>query len=85
LCPDLHYALSLWRARGERVADRAQNVQDQRTRDHIIAKFKAAKTMLLCATDVAQRGLDVKGVSHVINYDLPDRIDDCAFRAAQCC
>ena len=29
----------------------------------MIAKFKAAKTMLLCATDVAQRGLDVKGVS----------------------
>jgi superfamily II DNA/RNA helicase len=33
--------------------------------------FKAGKFQLLVATDVAARGLDIKGVSHVINYNMP--------------
>ncbi len=43
--------------------------QDQR--DRVMKKFRAKKTDLLVATDVAARGLDVKHVSHVINFDVP--------------
>ncbi|MBI1809198.1 MAG: DEAD/DEAH box helicase [Gemmatimonadetes bacterium] len=43
--------------------------QDQR--DRVMKKFRAKKTDLLVATDVAARGLDVKHVTHVVNYDVP--------------
>ena len=43
--------------------------QDQR--DRVMTKFRAKKTDLLIATDVAARGLDVKHVSHVFNFDVP--------------
>jgi superfamily II DNA/RNA helicase len=34
-------------------------------------KFKAKKTRVLVATDIASRGIDVHKISHVINYDIP--------------
>ncbi|MFN9422608.1 DEAD/DEAH box helicase [Gemmatimonas sp.] len=43
--------------------------QDQR--DRVMQKFRAKKVDLLIATDVAARGLDVKHVSHVVNFDVP--------------
>lgn len=43
--------------------------QDQR--DRVMQKFRNRKTDLLVATDVAARGLDVKHVSHVVNFDVP--------------
>jgi ATP-dependent RNA helicase DeaD len=43
----------------------------QRQRDVVMHRFRAAKTDLLIATDVAARGLDIEHLSHVVNYDLP--------------
>lgn len=43
----------------------------QRQRDAVMNRVRAAKTDLLIATDVAARGLDIEHVSHVVNYDLP--------------
>ncbi len=43
--------------------------QDQR--DRVMKRFRAKKTDLLIATDVAARGLDVEHVSHVVNFDVP--------------
>jgi ATP-dependent RNA helicase DeaD len=43
----------------------------QRQRDMVMNRFRAAKTDLLIATDVAARGLDIEHLSHVVNYDLP--------------
>jgi ATP-dependent RNA helicase DeaD len=43
----------------------------QRQRDAVMNRFRAAKADLLIATDVAARGLDIEQLSHVINYDLP--------------
>jgi ATP-dependent RNA helicase DeaD len=40
-------------------------------RDRVMQAFRAGRTELLVATDVAARGLDIPQVSHVINYDLP--------------
>ena len=44
---------------------------EQRQREEVIRSFKADKIEVLVATDVAARGLDVDGVSHVFNYQLP--------------
>jgi ATP-dependent RNA helicase DeaD len=49
-------------------------------REKIMAGFRAAKIRCLIATDVASRGIDVAGVSHVINYDLPTEIDNYVHR-----
>src|SRR5687768_10686977 len=43
----------------------------QRQRDAVMNRLRAAKTDLLIATDVAARGLDITHLSHVVNYDLP--------------
>jgi ATP-dependent RNA helicase DeaD len=47
----------------------------QRQRDAVMARFRAAKADLLIATDVAARGLDIRQLSHVVNYDLPASAD----------
>lgn len=47
----------------------------QRERKRAIENFKAGHAKVLLATDVAARGLDISGVTHVINYDLPESYD----------
>lgn len=57
----------------------AMGIHGDRTqfqRDLIINKFKNGTTNILVATDVAARGLDVDGVTHVINYDYPNTSED---------
>ena len=44
----------------------------QGARDGVMIAFKGGREKLLVATDIAARGLDISGVSHVINYDLPN-------------
>ena len=44
----------------------------QSKRERIVKQLKAGKLEVLVASDLAARGLDVGGISHVINYDLPD-------------
>ncbi len=46
--------------------------KSQPQRERALDEFKRAKTPILIATDVAARGIDIPGVSHVINYELPN-------------
>jgi len=43
----------------------------QSQRDEVVNSFRNGKLKLLIATDVAARGLDIQGITHIINYDLP--------------
>jgi superfamily II DNA/RNA helicase len=43
----------------------------QKEREEILQEFKASSNLILIATDVASRGLDVKDITVVINYDMP--------------
>jgi ATP-dependent RNA helicase RhlE len=45
--------------------------KSQSARERALEDFKSGKIKVLVATDIAARGIDVQGVSHVINYDLP--------------
>ncbi len=47
----------------------------QQQRDAVMNRFRQKTIQLLIATDVAARGIDVKEISHVINYELPDDIE----------
>jgi ATP-dependent RNA helicase RhlB len=52
----------------------------QKKRLRILADFKEGKLPVLVATDVASRGIHVEGVTHVINYDLPQDAEDYVHR-----
>jgi ATP-dependent RNA helicase DeaD len=52
----------------------------QSQRDRIMADFRAARVVILVATDVVGRGIDVTGISHIINYDLPEDIENYVHR-----
>nr|WP_298930080.1 DEAD/DEAH box helicase [uncultured Erythrobacter sp.] len=53
---------------------------DQSTRQKELERFKSGDINILVASDVAARGLDIKGVSHVFNYDTPWHPDDYVHR-----
>ena len=48
----------------------------QKTRDKVLNKFKNGNIRILVATDVAARGLDIEDVGFIINYDVPQNLDD---------
>merc|ERR1719160_1774337 len=50
--------------------------KDQREREMVLADFKSGRRPVMIATDVAARGIDVKDVKAVINYDFPGNIED---------
>jgi superfamily II DNA/RNA helicase len=56
---------------------------DQSSRNAELQKFKDGVFNILCASDVAARGLDVKGVSHVFNFDTPWHPDDYVHRVGR--
>lgn len=55
----------------------------QRKRDRVMQQFREGKIRLLIATDIAGRGLDVSGISHIINYDIPEFCDDYVHRVGR--
>src|SRR5438105_7940886 len=62
----------------EATAMHSDKSQIERTR--ALDDFKSGKIRVLVATDIAQRGLDVSGISHVINYDVPQEPEDYVHR-----
>ena len=52
----------------------------QRKRDSVMKQVRAGEVKLLIATDVVGRGIDVSGISHIINYDVPEYCDDYVHR-----
>jgi len=55
----------------------------QGARDRAMGRFREAKLKILVATDVVGRGIDVSGVSHIINYDIPEFCDDYVHRVGR--
>ncbi len=47
----------------------------QQQRDKVMGRFRSKNLQLLIATDVAARGIDVDGITHVINFELPDDME----------
>ncbi|WP_461240718.1 DEAD/DEAH box helicase [Paucilactobacillus sp. N302-9] len=66
-------------ARGYNAAGIHGDLTQQR-RSQIMRRFKAGKLDILVATDVAARGLDISGVTHVYNYDIPQDPDSYVHR-----
>ncbi len=61
-------------------SNRIHGDRSQSQREAALRAFKAGKTRVLVATDVAARGIDIDSVSHVINYDIPEAPEDYVHR-----
>ena len=57
------------------VADAIHGGKTQGQRQRALARFKRSDATILVATDVAARGIDVQGITHVINFELPDDVE----------
>lgn len=55
----------------------------QQQRDRVMDRFRKKNLQLLVATDVAARGIDVDDITHVINYNLPDEIENYTHRSGR--
>jgi superfamily II DNA/RNA helicase len=54
------------------AAEAIHGNKSQNQRERVLNAFRAGKLKTLVATDIAARGIDVTGISHVVNYDLPN-------------
>ncbi|MGX7741361.1 DEAD/DEAH box helicase [Rhodopseudomonas parapalustris] len=59
-------------ARAGITADAIHGNKSQNYRERVLAAFRTGELRTLVATDIAARGIDVDGVSHVVNFDLPN-------------
>jgi len=63
----------------EKRGIKAESIHGGRTqavREQILSDFKSGKIKFLVATGIAARGLDIGDLARVVNYDLPDQVDD---------
>ena len=61
-------------------ADSIHGDKKQHQRQRALTSFKNNYVNILVATDVAARGLDIKGITHVVNYTMPQTYDDYVHR-----
>lgn len=64
-------------------ADALHGDLSQAQRDHVMKRYRSRSLNMLVATDVAARGIDVNDVTHVINYNLPDEIENYTHRSGR--
>ncbi len=57
--------------------------RSQRQRERALSGFRQGRHRILVATDIVSRGIDVTGISHVINYDVPEYPEDYVHRAGR--
>ena len=72
-----------WLIRDGYNADALHGELSQQQRDLTMQKFRQHRTQLLVATDVAARGLDVDDLTHVINYVMPDDVENYTHRSGR--
>ena len=89
------YGIVFCRTRQETQEVASQLIQDgysaealhgdlsQLQRDYVMEKFRSRGVQMLIATDVAARGLDVTDLTHIINYNLPDDIENYTHRSGR--
>lgn len=56
---------------------------DQKQREEVLAKFRSKRIRILVATDVLSRGIDIKDINLVINYDVPSNAEDYVHRVGR--
>ncbi len=57
--------------------------KEQKDRLEVLERFRSGKTMVLIATDISARGIDIPGVNFVVNYDLPENAENYVHRVGR--
>jgi len=70
-------------ARQDVAVDRIHGNRSQTQRTRAMAEFKAGRTRVLVATDIAARGIDINALSHVVNFDVPGLPEDYIHRVGR--
>jgi ATP-dependent RNA helicase RhlE len=70
-------------ARARIPAEAIHGDKTQRAREQALSDFRRGKSRVLVATDIAARGLDILGLSHVVNYDLPNEPESYVHRTGR--
>lgn len=65
------------------ATDMMHGDMQQSARDRVMKAFRARDVLILVATDVVGRGIDVSSISHIINYDIPQSSDDYVHRVGR--
>src|SRR5262245_14872072 len=65
------------------AAERIHGNRSQSQRTHALEAFRAGRARILVATDIAARGIDVTGLSHVVNFDVPKLPEDYIHRVGR--
>jgi ATP-dependent RNA helicase RhlE len=76
------FIYDILKAEGRNVAV-LHSDREQRERTRALDDFRQGHVSILVATDIAARGLDIKDVTHVINYDLPSNFEDFVHRVGR--
>lgn len=70
------HSVTIELARRGYLADELSGDLTQTQRTLVLKRFRAAQIQILVTTDIAARGLDIEGVTHVVNYDIPRTTED---------
>lgn len=68
-------ALNMALAQKGYEVDELHGDMSQAKREQVMRRFRGAKLQILVATDIAGRGLDIEGITHVFNYDIPHDVE----------
>ena len=79
---DAEWLFHILQRQGHPVA-RIHSDQSQKKRVEALDTFRAGSHRILVATDIAGRGIDVPGIHHVINFDIPENVEDYIHRAGR--
>lgn len=66
------------------LCDKLHSDIKQSKRERIMKSFKDAKIQYLIATDVMSRGIDINGITHIYNYDIPENTESYIHRIGRC-
>jgi ATP-dependent RNA helicase RhlE len=69
--------------RNEKSIHGISSALDQTTREEVLSDFRSKKTRVLVATDVLSRGIDIKDIDLIINYDVPNDAEDYVHRVGR--
>jgi ATP-dependent RNA helicase DeaD len=71
------------KVKDQRLVAAMHGDMNQSARDRVMTAFRAGRVRFLVATDVIGRGIDVTGISHIVNYDIPAFCDDYVHRVGR--